>query len=303
MATIDGSGLAHAQEVGSTTIRATYGFGAQIMAATATLDVFYIGKPYLDVSPITSTLAPGGTQQLTATGNYSDGTSHDLTSTATWASSATAVATVDSQGLVTAVSAGTTTITASYQSVTGTAGVTVIDDIDKIQVSPVSIMIAQGATQQLTATATTTSGKSSDVTSQVVWTSSDTAVATVDSLGLVTGLGSGTCDLKATLTVGSKKLSDSTSLTITGSGLTGLQLTGPTAISIDTQYTATAFYYAGATLSVTSSATWISSDPAVADFSTTTPGLLQPKKSGTIAITATYGGVSSTPLMVTVVHP
>src|SRR5262245_35453131 len=59
------------------------------------------------------------TSQLTATANLSDSTSQNVSSTATWSSSNPAVASVSSTGLVTAVSFGTATITASYQGAQG----------------------------------------------------------------------------------------------------------------------------------------------------------------------------------------
>jgi len=52
-------------------------------------------------------------QQFAATGNYSDGSTNDLTTQVTWASSNTVVATIDTNGLATALSPGTTLISAS----------------------------------------------------------------------------------------------------------------------------------------------------------------------------------------------
>ena len=59
------------------------------------------------------------TSQLTAMANLSDSTSQNVSNTATWSSSIPAVASVSSTGLVTAVSFGKTTITASYQGAQG----------------------------------------------------------------------------------------------------------------------------------------------------------------------------------------
>ena len=63
------------------------------------------------------TLPVGLSRQVTATGNYSDGTMQDLTTQVTWASSAPSVATISnssgSQGVATAVGLGVTTITAT----------------------------------------------------------------------------------------------------------------------------------------------------------------------------------------------
>ena len=65
------------------------------------------------------------TSQLTATANLSDSTSQNVSTTATWSSSNTAVASVTSSGLVTAVSFGTTTITANHQGAQGSLSVLV----------------------------------------------------------------------------------------------------------------------------------------------------------------------------------
>ena len=86
------------------------------------------GTPVLSsisVTPGTPSIAAGGTQQFTATGTFSDGSKQDLTSSATWSSSATAIATITSGGLATGISAGNTTITATSGAVSGTTTLTV----------------------------------------------------------------------------------------------------------------------------------------------------------------------------------
>lgn len=60
-----------------------------------------------------------------ATGTYSDGSTAVLTSTVTWTSERVRVATINSSGLATGVSAGTTVITATLGAVNGTANLTV----------------------------------------------------------------------------------------------------------------------------------------------------------------------------------
>ena len=65
------------------------------------------------------------TNQFTATGKYSDNTTKDLTATATWSSSNTAVATVNAAGLATAVKDGTATITATSGGISNSAVMTV----------------------------------------------------------------------------------------------------------------------------------------------------------------------------------
>jgi len=68
-------------------------------------------------------LEAGQTRQLVATATQSTGATSDVTQQATWLSSASAVATVSSTGLVTAVAQGDADISATYQSVKGTMGV------------------------------------------------------------------------------------------------------------------------------------------------------------------------------------
>src|SRR5262249_32916549 len=78
------------------------------------------------VTPSNPTVTVGGTQQFTATGTYSDGSTQNLTSQVTWASSNTAAATINSSGLATAVAVGTTTISARLGTGGGRTGVNVV---------------------------------------------------------------------------------------------------------------------------------------------------------------------------------
>ena len=77
------------------------------------------------VTPTNTTILTGTGQQFTATGTYSDNSTQNLSSQATWTSSKTAVATISSSGLATGVSAGTTTISAALGSVSGSTTLTV----------------------------------------------------------------------------------------------------------------------------------------------------------------------------------
>jgi hypothetical protein len=63
--------------------------------------------------------------QFTATATLSSSVTQDVTAQSTWGSSNNAVATVSNAGLVTAIAVGTTTISATFQGVTGSIGVTI----------------------------------------------------------------------------------------------------------------------------------------------------------------------------------
>ena len=116
--------------------------------------------------------------------------------TVTWASSNAAVATVGASGLVTAVANGSATITATAGSVSGSAIVSVAQDISVVAVAPDRARVLVGDTVRLVATATDANGKV--VTeAEFVWASGDTAVAVVDASGLVTGVGAGQAEVVA----------------------------------------------------------------------------------------------------------
>ena len=79
----------------------------------------------LAVTPSVTSIAAGAQLPLTATATYSDNTTKNLTSSATWSSSNTSVATVRASGVVASLSAGSATISASSDGITGSASLTV----------------------------------------------------------------------------------------------------------------------------------------------------------------------------------
>ncbi len=155
------------------------------------------------VAPAAPSLAPGGTQQLTATANYSNGSNTNVTATATWTTSSAAVATVSTAGLVTAAGGATNgqtaTITATFQGQAGTSVVTISTGGggSGITLTPAGGSVRIGRTLQLAA-ALTTGG--TDVTRTATWSSSATAVCTVSNTGLVTPAGGATAGQTATIT-------------------------------------------------------------------------------------------------------
>ncbi|CAL7964406.1 exported hypothetical protein [Gammaproteobacteria bacterium] len=67
----------------------------------------------ITISPTSPSMTNGAAQQFTATGTYTDGSQQDITNSVTWNSSNTSVATINGSGLLTALTAGTTNVTAS----------------------------------------------------------------------------------------------------------------------------------------------------------------------------------------------
>ncbi|WP_223706901.1 Ig-like domain-containing protein [Flavobacterium potami] len=153
----------------------------------------------VSVSPASATIGLGTTQQLNATIAPANATNQNVT----WTSSNTAVATVNTSGLVTAVAAGTATITVKTVdgNKTATSAITVATiPVASVAVSPTTASLYAGNTQQLTATVSPTNATNKNV----AWSSSNTAIATVNSSGLVTAVAAGTATITTTTQDGNK---------------------------------------------------------------------------------------------------
>ena len=122
-------GTAISRAAGTTTITAKSGriSGSTILTVTALV--------VITVSPANPTIALGTTLQFTATGAYSDGSTQNITTSATWTSSAASVAIISnvtgSKGVATSKAAGTTTIMAASGSVSGSTTLTVTSAVSE----------------------------------------------------------------------------------------------------------------------------------------------------------------------------
>ena len=284
VATVDASGLVRAAGDGTATITATSGGASASASITVEQHVSEV-----TVSPATSLLpAVGDTVRLAATATDANG--HAVPGAAfTWGSSDDAVATVDTSGLVRAAGDGTATITATSGEASGSGSVTVARQVSEVTVSPAtSLLSAVGDTVRLAATATDANGHAVPGAA-FTWGSSDEAVATVDTSGLVRAAGDGT----ATITATSGEASASASITVeqhvsevTVSPATSLlPALGDTVRLAATAADANGHAVPGAAF------TWGSSDEAVATVDTS--GLVRAAGDGTATITATSGGASA----------
>ena len=244
----------------------------------------------LSVTPNAASIAATSTVTLHATGSYSDGTTKDLSSSATWSSSDSKIATVSAAGVVTGVANGTATIAAKSGAFTSSASITVTGgasaSLSSIAISPASPSIPINTTQQLTATGSYSDGSSRDLTNIVTWSSSTIADATVDATGLVSGIAAGSATITATL----GSVSKATSVTVTAPTITSISVTPDDltlAIGIDQQFTASANYSDGTIQDLVGGVTWTSSTTSVATIDNN--GLAVILAAGTTTITATVG--------------
>ncbi len=168
-----------------------------------------------------------------------------------------------------------------------------------IAVTPATASIANGTSQQFTATGTFSDNSTRDISSAVTWTSSNTGVATISSTGLATAISTG----QTTITAASGSIpSNSATLTVTAATTVSIVVTPANPIIVigsTQQFTATGTFSDSTTQNLTTSATWSSSNPSVATVSTT--GLATPLNAGVTTISALFGGIpGSTTLTVPV---
>ena len=114
-------GLASGIAPGTATITAL--FAGQV--GTASLNVTNATLTSITVTPSIPNVSLGSSVQFAATGNFSDGSTQNLTSQVNWTSSNASVAAIDARGVASSVAAGTTTITAGTLGVSGNAVLTV----------------------------------------------------------------------------------------------------------------------------------------------------------------------------------
>jgi uncharacterized protein YjdB len=177
------------------------------------------------VTPDSSSIPKGLTQQFTATGTFSDTSAADLTDSVTWSSGTPNVATVNAtSGLAQTLAVGSTVITATSGSVAASTTLNVTTAVlESIAITPNPAFSLMGTTTQLTATGTYSDGTTANVTNAAQWTSSDSTVATVGpTTGVVTGLSLGPTTIKAAIgsVNGSTPLAVTELVQVTNGGVT-----------------------------------------------------------------------------------
>lgn len=204
VATVSTGGVVTAKAAGTATITATAADGSGVTATckiTVTNPVIQVTKVTLNKT--TASVVKGKTLTLTATVTPTTATNKKVT----WKSSNTKIATVDSNGKITAKAAGTATITCTAADGSGksaTCKITVTNPVvkvTKLSMNKTSVDLLKGKTVQLKVTVTPSNATNKAMT----WTSSNTKVATVTSNGLVKAVGTGTVTITAKAKDGSGK--------------------------------------------------------------------------------------------------
>ncbi len=291
ISTVDASGKVHAVAVGTVTITATSKQDSTKLArCIVTVPVVVKG---ISLNSTSLTLKYGTTATLTPVLTPTNAT----IKTVTWSSSDTSIVTVSSDGVLKPVADGTATITVTSTDggYTATCAVTVIHAVTGVTLDKTSFMLKIGdADVTLNPTVAPTNATIKDI----VWTSSNPSIATVDASGKVHAVAAGTVTITAASKQDSTKVAKCTvTVPVVLKGIT----LKTTSLTLKYGTTTTLTPVLTPTNATIKTVTWSSSDTSIVTVSST--GVLKPIADGTatITVTSTDGGYTAT-CVVTVIH-
>lgn len=197
IATVDDKGIVKGLKSGTVTITAKTKDGKVVAKTTITIKTPPTPTPMqiesLSFAQSSASVKKGNTLGLTVAVEPTELSNEKLT----WKSSNTEIVTVDENGVITGVNLGTATITVtSSNGKKATCTVEVVANtipVESIELTPSIATINVGDTTQLTATI----NPSNATDRELVWTSSNSSVVTVDSNGVITGKSAGTATITA----------------------------------------------------------------------------------------------------------
>ena len=286
IATVTAGGLATSKGVGNTTVTAALGSvkaSNQIVVSPATL-------VSLSVQSSSATIPLGSNAQFTATGTYTDGSTADLTNTATWASQPAGIVIVSAAGLGAAKTVGSAIVTATSAGISGSSKLTVSSaSLVSIAVHSPGTAVPLGTKAQLGATGTYTDGSTADITNTATWTSSPAGILNIGASGAATTTAVGS----ATVTATSGGKSGSGVFTVSPAALVSIQVSSARSslpLGSTQQLNATGVYTDSSTQNLTSSVQWTSAAPNVLDVSNV--GLATAMAQGSTNVLAASSGIT-----------
>lgn len=291
-------GVLNGLKNGTATVSATFSSAV----GTTPLTVSSATLKSITVTPKSSLVVPASTEQLNATGTFTDGSTEVLNQYVTWSEADTSgsnVAMVSTTGVVTGNSAGTAAVTAQSGSLSGSASVAVEGSaLKSIQVSSQSTSVPETIELPFTATGLFVDSNQLDLTSVVTWTSSAPSVATISNVpnsdGVATGVAMGTTTIGASF----QGQSASANLTVTSATLVSIAVTPANpSVSLGStqQFTAMGSFSQGPDVNISNQVAWSSTDPAVAVIKTS--GVAVTASTGTTTIKASLNGVNGTTVL------
>ncbi|GEM_PF-4660482 len=284
IATVDENGKVKAIKEGSAKISAM----VEGKKAECLVTVDYIHVSSIDISQTEATLYIGDAVTLTATLNPNNVTYNTIE----WVSSNNDVVTVSPTGKVTAVGKGTATVSAKSDGKEAKCSFTVLVPLANLSFNQNSLTLFKGATSTLSIIK-----NPSDATlkGEIIWNSSNTAVATVTEQGLVSAVNKGTANITASVDGCTAICSVSVLESVSGISLNKSSATINKGESITLTYSVIPI---GATLQ--GEVSWVSSDSSVATVDN--QGNVKAVGAGTADITVSLEGYNAT-CHITVVIP
>lgn len=282
IAAVTMDGLVEARQKGAAIVTATVG----ARRASATVNVFAVPAAVVTISAPSNSVTLGGKMQAVATARDSDG--NVLTGRqVAWSSSNPSVAQVASDGTITGLIVGNTTINAIIDSKIGSLPISVIGATpSSIAIIPASATISLGKSAQLIGEVRDQAGNVLSGQS-VSWSSANSGIASVSGNGVVTAVGAGSVNVTAT----SGSFSATSNITVISSAVTSVVVSPASAqlqIGGTQQLSAAVTSNGGAVQNAAIS--WSSSNPTIITVSAT--GLATGIGAGSATITATSSGSS-----------
>jgi len=219
----------------------------------------------LSITPPSATMSAGLTANFTATAVYSDGTSADITTQATWVSSDSSIATISGDGVATGIAAGETSIYAIMNEISSdTAAINVTNAmLNQIEISADTSSTPRGLTIVFTAIGYFSDASSGIISGSVVWQSGSADIISINASGIATGLNTGSSSITASL---DGINSNSVTVNVTAPILSSL-LISPATMRIESG-TSAAFTISGimsdGTSAILNNVLWSSSDASIA---------------------------------------
>ena len=246
----------------------------------------------VSVSPTSLTLQIRQTSQLNVTILPTNASNNAVT----WASSNPSICSVSSTGLVTSLSSGSSviTVTSVDGSISASSIVTVpvqTISVSSVTISPSTITLSVNQTYQVNPTIV----PSNATNKAVVWSSSNTSIATISSSGILTARSGGTSTITVTTADGSKKATLAVTVPVNVSSVS----ISASAIKLSVNQTYQVSPVIMPSNATNKSVTWSSSNTNITTVSSS--GLVTARSSGTATITVTtVDGSKTATLAVTV---
>ncbi|WP_318485946.1 Ig-like domain-containing protein, partial [Photobacterium leiognathi] len=302
IAQIDDKGILTGVAIGTVEVKASYeGIESNIINVRITDAILTsITISVKSLSPDAS-IYSGGQLSFAAEGTYSDGSKSLLTNKVTWHSSSVDIAQIDDKGILTGVAIGSVDVKASYEGIeSNIINVRITDAILSsiaISVKPLSpdASIYSGGQLSLAAEGIYSDGSISPLTNKVTWHSSAIDIAQIDDKGILTGLNTGSVEVKASYegiesNIINVRITDAilTSITISVKSLSpdaSIYSGGQLSLAAE------GIYSDGSTSPLTNKVMWHSSavDIALIDDK----GILTGVAIGTVEVKASYEGIES----------